>query len=242
MATLEIYLEIGADGGCLIYTFDPPGILARGSSVEEAMAEAPRGARWLRQFLADSGRLSLLVEPWPEEHDPQLVAAETVRGRGRVARGGTRATYKRDMVAMEKGEILDCLHIMESLRSHLLAFRDRLSPPAYGYRSLPHRKTIEEQLRHIASCERWYLSRLFDDLPRLVRQDNVWSRLSVTRALVNRVLGGLSGAGLGLSRKSDSEIWTTRKVVRRLLYHDKFHLDTLDRDLGLFLSSDGSQS
>ncbi len=90
-----------------------------------------------------------------------------------------------------------------------------------------------EQLRHIASAERWFLSKIIPELPRLPVSHDVWQRLAVVRELVVESLSGLSGAALGCRALINGELWTTRKVIRRLMYHEQFHRDCVRRDLKL---------
>lgn len=181
MAHLRVHAEIGGDGGCLFYTFDPPGLLARGASFEEALAAAPAEAARLRRLLAGGSLpgaagnppgaggslLGLLEEPWDEGEVPEIVVAETIRARYQVANGRTNATFQSDLVPVRRSEVPGFLAVLALLRARLLALRDRIPREAYAFKSLPHRKTIEEQLRHMADCDRWYLTRLWDDLPRL---------------------------------------------------------------------------
>lgn len=233
MPELELYAEVGGDGGCLLFTFDPPGLVARGASLQEALAGAPVEAARLRRMLADGGCLDLLREPWEEGESPRLVVVETVRGRYRVANGGTRATFKRDLDPVRPEEVPGFLRVMELTRAGLWALKDRIPPGAYSFRSLPHRMTILEQLRHIASCDRWYLSRFWDDLPRLPRSEDVWHKLVLNRELALSRLGHLTADDMVRSRKIDHQVWTARKLFRRFVYHEKFHRDTIERDLAL---------
>jgi hypothetical protein len=126
--------------------------------------------------------------------------------------------------------------VLALLRARLLGLRDRIPREAYAFKSLPHRKTIEEQLRHMADCDRWYLTRLWDGLPHLPRARDVWEKLDWNRRRALDKLGNLSEAEPSLQRTKDREVWTTRKVFRRFPYHEKFHLDTVERDLGLCLA------
>jgi hypothetical protein len=235
MAKLELYRETGSDGGCHLFTFDPPGLLAWGRTVEEAMTAAPQEARELRRFLAACGRQGLLREVWAEGETPDLVVVETVAGRWQVANGGTKATFERDLVPVETREIPGFLDILRQMRVILLELRDRIPVEAHDFRSLPHRMTIGEQLRHIASCDRWYLTRFWRCVPALPRSRNVWHKLELNRELALDLLGNLRGDDLSVARKTDYQIWTARKLFRRFMYHEKFHFGTIERDLALYL-------
>lgn len=235
MATLELYLETGDDGGCLFYTFDPPGLLAWGACLESTLSLVPAAACRFRRLLESAGALRLLVEVWEERETPEIVIAETFRRRGKVANGGTRATFQRDLVPVRRDELPAFLDLMVALRAEFWSLRERIPPGAYGFRSLPHRMTIGEQLRHVAGCDRWYLSRFFGDLPRLPRSRDVWHKLELNRERALATIAGMTAADLGRVVKVDGQVWTARKLIRRFLYHERFHQDTIERDLALYL-------
>jgi len=235
MGTLEVFVEIGGDGGCHLFTFDPPGLLAWGPSRGEALAAAPAAAAGLRRLLADHGLLGLLKEMWSEGEVPEFRVVERVTGRHRVVNGGTRATFRRDLVPVSEEEIPGFLRVLGALRETLFSLRERIPPEAYSFRSLPHRMTIGEQLRHIAGCDRWYLTRFWDSLPRLPRSRDVWHKLELNRELALGRLSGMTADDRARSRKIDHQVWSARKLFRRFAYHEKFHLGTIERDLALFM-------
>ena len=199
------------------------------------MAAAPAEATRLRRLLAEAELLGLLKEPWAEGGTPDFVVVETVVGRNRVGDGGTKAIFRRDLVPPRREEIAGYLALLGAVRAGFWTLKDRIPPEAYGFKSLPHRMSIEEQLRHVAGCDLWYLTRVWDDLPRLPRSKDVWHKLTLNRERALSKLGNLSEAELGAQRKVDHQVWTTRKLFRRFLYHEKFHWDTVERDLALFL-------
>jgi hypothetical protein len=228
---LKMYAEIGGDGGCLLYIFDPPGLLARGNTVDEALAAAPAEAARLRLFLAECGRLDLLGQTWDEGRAPRFDIAEKVERRGVVANGRTVATFRRDLDPVRPEEVGGFIDVMRHMRATVLALRERISPAAYTFKSAPHRGTIDEQLRHIASCERWYLGHLWPVMPRLPRSDDAWHKLALNREAAYNLLGNMSPEEMARVTKVGGETWTPRKVFRRFLYHEKFHRDAIERDL-----------
>lgn len=232
MAELRVYSEVGEDGGCLLFTFDPPGLLARGNSMEEAMDLASQAARDLDKFLAQCGRPYSGGGP-----NPEIVVAETKRRRGKVANGNTSVTFEMDKVPVQVEEIPRFLTVQEHLRRELLELKDLIPEGAYEFRSMPHRMSIERQLNHLADCDRWYLSRLWSNLPRLPRSKDVWDKLAMNLERVRDKLMGLTEEELALVVRTDGEVWSCRKMLRRFMYHERFHLDTIKRDLNLYYQS-----
>ena len=236
---MEVYSEVGSDGACLLFTFQPPGLLAWGGTVDDALKRAPHEALRLRDSLEDWGLLHLLEGIWDRALEPEVIVVETYNRRGVVANGNTTATFKPDLEPLEPGELDNFIALMRRSRETLLNLRSLIPPEAYSYRSLPRRKTIDEQLRHIASAERWYLNRLWSNLPRLPRSSDAWHKLELNRNLAYEALGSMTPQELGMTEKVNGETWTPRKVIRRFLYHERFHLDTVTRDLRRFQTCQG---
>jgi len=140
---------------------------------------------------------------------------------------------------VRREEVPGFLSVLAGIREELLSLRGRIPPEAHAFRSLPGRMTIGEQLRHVAGCDHWYLTRLWDDLPRLPRANGVWHKLELERRRALDKLGNLSDAELALERKKDHQVWTARKLFRRFAYHERFHHDTIERDLALFFQAQG---
>jgi hypothetical protein len=98
----------------------------------------------------------------------------------------------------------------------------------------PATHTILNQLRHAADVERWYLSRLWRNLPRLPRSDSVWQRLEMTRTLVEKWFTQLPDKELARVERYNGELWSARKILRRLVYHEWFHLQATRRIIKKF--------
>jgi len=248
---IEAYAEIGQDGGVLLFSFDPPGLLARGTSLGAAVREAAeRGWPELRAMAAAAGRSLEAAgkrSPWPTGATPpaapggeqtEVAIIETRERRGAVANGNTSATFRLDLAPLTPADVTASLELLAESRRHLLALRPLLecSPdPAamLAFRSRPDRKSIAEQLMHIAAVERWYLVRIRPELPRLPVSAGPWERLAAVRGLVVRTLAGMGEHDLAIRTRVNGEVWTPRKVIRRLMYHERFHRDTIARDMRL---------
>ncbi|OGO30014.1 MAG: hypothetical protein A2Z16_01815 [Chloroflexi bacterium RBG_16_54_18] len=83
------------------------------------------------------------------------------------------------------------------------------------------RWSIAGILKHIAGAEWWYLDRLDLAFPRDQVVDEPFSRLAQVRAHLQEVLPSLEGSGQVVGRHG--ELWSPRKLVRRLLWHERDH-------------------
>lgn len=232
MSELKLYAEVGEDKGCLLFTIEPPGLLVRGSSIEEALRLAPQAARELDDFLSGCGQPYVSFGPAPD-----IVVAETKKRRGKVANGNTSVTFAADLVPVQADDIPRFLTVQEHLRKELMQLKEVIPEAAYSFASMPQRMSILKQLTHLADCDHWYLSRLWSNLPRLSKSRDVWEKLSMNRERVTQVLLNLTSADLALEKRVNGETWTCRKMLRRFMYHERFHLDTIKRDLDLFFNS-----
>ncbi len=234
MAELEVYADVGADSCCILFTFDPPGYLAHGRSLDDAVEKASFASRELRDFLQRCGRVSLLKQIWQEDENLQINVVEIFRNRGKVADGYTRATFLRDYDPVTPSENLEFVDLMECMRRELIEFKMKPDSKAMQFRSSIGDMTINDHLMHIASCDRWYLSRFWEDLPGLPRSHDVWHKLHLNRELAIRMLSNLNSQDSERSRKVNGEMWTARKLFRRFLYHERFHINCIRNCYELF--------
>jgi len=239
---INLLLETGQDGGALLYSVNPPGLAGWGASVETAMAAAAdRGWEELAAMAiaADRRWADLRRTIGATGPGPEFVIREAVQRRGAVANGMTTATFQADLTPLDRAAVQAALALLERSRARLLSIRGILleqpdsGQAALAFRSLPRRKTIAEQLKHIAAAERWYIGKISPGLPPLPATRDIWQRLETVRGLVVARLAALDGPALNAATKINGERWTPRKVLRRLMYHEQFHLDTLRRDLSL---------
>lgn len=237
MRELNVYAEVGEDKGCLLFIFDPPGMLVRANSFDAALDRAPGAVNELFALLNGCWQPC----PGPGE-TPNIKVAEVLHRRGKVANGNTSVTFQRDLVPLQPEVIIMFLKAFEGVRRHLLELKAQVPGDAYNYKSMPHRKTIEEQLRHIAVCQGWYLSQLWNNLPRLPRSQDVWHKLELNWGRVIEKLLSLCAEDLALVVRTKGEVWTCQKILRPLFYHEQFHLGTIKRDLKLYFESTGGNA
>ncbi|MEM4701458.1 MAG: hypothetical protein QXZ51_04875, partial [Candidatus Bathyarchaeia archaeon] len=89
-------------------------------------------------------------------------------------------------------------------------------------------RTIRNCLRHIAYVEPWYITRLDVELP-IHYPRNVFELLNHTRKVVVDYLRSMPRnkmRGIFQPRKDKSpmcNLWTARKVLRRLVDHERLH-------------------
>jgi hypothetical protein len=86
-------------------------------------------------------------------------------------------------------------------------------------------RTLRQMAWHVADTEsRYYLPRL--GLPSRRREADLLQELQRSAAHVHAAVQGVPAA---LLRRSDGEVWTTTKLLRRLAWHERGELEVMRR-------------
>jgi hypothetical protein len=230
-----VCLEVGGDGWCTAWAARWLGAHvsqpSEAAALEAIPTEIAAFARWLRHTGEET--------PIPRRIVPDVVERQVFRAA--LHHGGTQAFFEMDRLPITITETRRHLRRLRHSRRMLLALVEPLPPEAlrWGTPGIPGRRpgkggggwTIGLYLRHIAGVEKWYLSNLWTGLPRLPRAPTVFDRLELTRGQVLAVIGDPRPTDLCRTTTSSGERWTLRKVLRRLLYHERYHLRSIARIL-----------
>jgi hypothetical protein len=202
---LQAGLEEIEPGRWLVNVFDMPGCYSSAASMEAALAAAPDQARWYYRWLSskDGG--------FPEiDGDLRVQTIEQIPLRG---------FFEKDAQAIRPWDLDLALRVLawnrEDLLGYLRTLEGRLEPPAADV--IP--KTLIE---HIYRSELWLLSRLHLSTEDLELPSGVLDRMEVVRQQVLALLPDWVNSNLVVS--TENEKWSPRKVLRRLLWHDRDHI------------------
>jgi predicted RNase H-like HicB family nuclease len=208
--TFPVGLEEGPDGAVLVHGLSVPGCVAAGLDRDEALAAFPDAlAEWLH-FLAGHG------EPIPEpESELEIAVDEWVASTSDVAGGESTAFFDADRPPLTRAEIDAGLRRLGDLRGTLLR-RLRQLPPTelekVGAGEWSARRIADE----LARAQWWTLTRLGAS-PLAEVPERTVGRLDTAMALVVQrftELGEIPTEPVEI----DGELWTPRKVLRRLLW------------------------
>jgi uncharacterized damage-inducible protein DinB len=238
-ALLRLYLEIGrADGWCLVHCPDLPGAGFKAPSREAALALAPGRLSaeldWLARTAPALGRRVCPGASWPF-----AVAGEVVLDVP-AAEGDTEATFEPDLEPLDDAYLAHSLSYLEASRRALQGLVGGLPDECLSWRPAPGKRTVAEVLGHIADAEAFYAVRL--ERPEAATPE-LWEhyagrtlglgpfeRLARTREMVAARLGALSEDDRRRVATFDphQETWTARKVLRRLVWHERYHTRQLE--------------
>ena len=223
-----------------------PGCFVTAASQAEALqalpAEIADYLSWLKE----------IHETAPPAAEPiQLDVTETFTIPRKVAEGDTEAAFSHDLKPLSDQELEWHLRLLTDSRQRLIAMLQHLEQESAQeseetfYKMLRWRpdedsRSILEHIYHIFTAEAWYLARLSKE------PATGWAHYQVLRQLTIDRLRRLTPEErrqITLHPKdTDQERWTARKVIRRALWHERYHLrhiaDTVRKyktqgDLGL---------
>jgi predicted RNase H-like HicB family nuclease len=204
-------LEEAPDGATFAHSLTVPGCVARGPTRDDALAAFPRVlSQWLRA-------LGAMGEPVPAaDAELEIAVDEWITTDADVAAGESNVCFEADLRPLTEAEVLSGMQRLGDLRGMLLA-RIRRMPDAEldGFRSGSW--TLRQTLDELARAQWWTLSRLGAS-PLAEVPDRTLARLDTAMALVVQHFGHLTPEMREQVIELEGEVWTPRKVLRRLLW------------------------
>ncbi|MDR7486083.1 MAG: DinB family protein [Armatimonadota bacterium] len=224
--TYSASLEVGHDGWCTVWIAELPGLFVNMSSERAALRALPEAVTAYLQWLESHGELS----------DPPRRIAVKVTERHRVPVrlrwGGYAALHGFERSPVTPEDLVRCMRLMGDMRADTLRLLEGLPRAALDWSRPGQTRTIKEHLLHVASSERGYLERLrLGPLPAVGRVRHPVERLTRARVTVSWRLMRLTPEERTRVVKTDGEWWSLGKVLRRLLYHERYHIRSVARIL-----------
>lgn len=205
-----IYVR-GTGADWLATVAELPGCVARGSSRDEAAANARRA---FPEYLALMEKYGVSTEHWkaldPSTFDVKDFAPEE--------------WFPEDFRPMEEHEIRDFLHQMEGSRAALLATIREVSPEELERRPTPDTWSIRQALEHVMATEATLLGKL-ERWPESLGALQAVHRMAFQRFSI------LEPRDTSIDHRILGHRWSTRRVMRRILEHEYEHLEHIKQIL-----------
>ena len=215
-------LEVG-EGGTGAFIPDLPGCWVFARNEERALAKANSAAsNWYA---------------WAKRHGESVAPPAKIRVEpsevlrvdyNPVEAGKPEPLFWSEVLPIGDQDVKRTLRLMDHSRRDLLELVHRLDGDALRTRPGGGPRTIGNCLKHVAIVEWWYITRMDIDLPTDFPRDRI-ELLHYTRGLAERELKGLTRDQRTLlfqPRHDPSPVcnlWTARKVLRRLVDHERLH-------------------
>ncbi len=198
------------------YVPDLPGCFASHRDREAAIAAIPAAIEAYRKWCAGHGlHVSGLSGP--------MVVDEVIRAWDYEDDYEVNAFFASDRPPLTTDELPEIERLLEASHTDLLVTVEGLEPADLLTEFPGERWPIAGILGHVANAEWWYLDRLGLAFPKSAVPEDPFERLDAVRAqtlaslpaLVRRT-GVVTMAG---------ETWSSRKVIRRTLWHERDHTE-----------------
>jgi predicted RNase H-like HicB family nuclease len=230
VTNISVCLEVGLDGtGAFVPSCPGCWVFARTAerALEKVRVAVDGWFAWLDKHgekVSGDAEFELeIVEKMSVSYNP-------------VRAGKPEPLFWSEVLPITKKDLAWTLRLMKYSREDLLRVIDGLTNNILT-RPLPNEpRTIRNCLDHIACVEPWYMSRLNIDL-KYEHTRNVFSLLDHTRRTVVNCLENfprekMRGVFQPVKDLSPTcNLWTARKVLRRLVDHERLHTRYIERVL-----------
>lgn len=209
MSKYLVYIETKGDAstydGPVAHVPSLPGASARGKTVEEAKANI-RGA--IEEYLR---LLRGVGEPVARVDEGISLEFEEVSG----------TTFPTDYTELHPNEMEALLRWMAVSHQELVDLVQDLSADTLALKSEENNRSIKDIIYHLADAEIWYTDRL-KQLP-----EAPLYRLAAARGVALERLRSVVGSDKSGTTVHDDEDWTPRKIIRRMMEHERVHIQQI---------------
>ena len=220
---IRVGLEYGIGGRTLAWGLDFPGCFAFGEEDAELMLRFAKALLTFEEWV----RLHT-DEPWFQLLNPDFRIVEAYHNKQNSAGGEdeeSRAAFEDDLRPLEREEITNALQVFRWQREELLAGLEFL-PARLFEQTIPGQGwKIMDVVKQIARTECLYLKNLGLPAPDMTAGTPPLNALQLCRQQVEKLLPGLEGSRVAVEQ--NGELWTGRKLVRRLLWQQRVRIDEI---------------
>ena len=211
MAKYLVYIESVGDPitikGPVAHVPALPGASARGETIQQAKENIRNAVDEYLALLRDVG------EQVPKASEDVHLEFEEVDS----------STFLTDYDRLHPNEMETLFRWMAISRQELMDLVKSLPEQAFEWESGDDTPSIRDIVCHVAESDLWYTDRLkqWPEAPLF--------RLAATRGVALERLRALSDEELGRVTVHEGQEWTPRKVVRRMLEHEREHIAQLQQ-------------
>jgi predicted RNase H-like HicB family nuclease/uncharacterized damage-inducible protein DinB len=217
LARYQVCLEVGEDGTCMAHVPELLGCFAVGSTREETL-ERLRSA--VSEYLAWLAEHKEVAAPSAAAGEVEIEVAEEISMPASYPRrpGEPVAFFSADEEPLSYHDLQTAVRLLAHARRDLLEFLEDVPDSLLNWRPGPDDPSIAETLLHMAHVEADYLAYLEEE-----PQPPPFPQLAAVRNWAYHRLSRLTDVELSRLTSHRDEKWSTRKVLRRFLEHDREH-------------------
>ena len=225
---IRVGIEALGSGRVLAWGLDFPGCFAYGSDDAEALL------RFAGNLLNFGAWIDLHTdEPWFRLENVDFRLVEAYPGGSSPDKNlgdSSTAFFEDDIRPLQQEEIANALAVFRWQREELLAGLEFIPAESLDRKIPGEARTIRGILLDIARTGLRYLNALDTGTPQLPDGLAHLPALEFSQAQINARLPGLKENPAML--EVNGELWSCRKVVRRLLWHQRVQIDAIKRLAG----------
>ncbi len=229
-ATYDVYLEQTAEGATLAQIIDLPGCFANGATREEALERLQQAVEEYHAWLRRHDEYMPIMRG-PFYFDVQEVFQIRYEDGQEV-----NSFFAPDALPATDEDIEWALALMNWQREDLLERVSGLDDAALDWvpPNDPEAKSIRQILDHIAQAEVWYMGRLDETPPNVVvakLPGPTLDRLQRVRQAAIVRITSYPKEQRGTLFTHQGEQWTLRKAMRRVVWHERDHMNQIEEIL-----------
>jgi predicted RNase H-like HicB family nuclease len=231
---IAICLEVGSQAtGAFVP--DCPGCWVFGRTKERALKKVRIAlVEWFRWLNKHRGKIMQM------SNKLKIDVAEMLQVDYNPAEAGKpEPLFWSEVLPVKKDDIKRTIRLMDYSRRDLLALVFKLTSKQLSFKPTNEPRTIRNCLRHIAYVEWWYVNRLNIQVPEKFPKDT-FGLLSHIRELVVDSLEKLPREKMrevhqpAKYKSPTCDLWTARKVLRRLVDHERLHTRYIQKILKMY--------
>lgn len=228
---IKVGLENGFEGKSIAWVLDHPGCFAYGTDVSEAVVRVPQALIAYKEWIAEHTPTSWLEDL--KDFDVRLTQAvdwfAVDKDFERDPNGlGVNAWFQHDWKPLTGVDIQRGLLLLAWSRADLMELIAPLSEAQMERKFEGEKNSISGIIRHVANAEWWLLDRIsLAGISRGELANGTFDRLTKNRSRLIEVFQNLEGNSE--VRGIDGEFWSPRKVLRRAAWHEKDHIQHIQR-------------
>jgi predicted RNase H-like HicB family nuclease len=234
---IPVCIEIGPQGSG-VFVPDCPGCWVYGHTKESALKKVKIAIKQWFDWLEDHG------ESYPKASRKfEIEVTESMHvAYNPVKAGKPEPLFWSEVLPVKRDDIKRTIQLMKYSRQDLLDLVSHLTKEQLDFKPPGLPRSIRNCLKHIAYVEWWYVNRLNIEMPEKFPKD-LFGLMNHVRGLVIGVLEKfprekMRGVHQPVKYKSPTcDLWTARKVLRRLVDHERLHTRYIRKVLKKFKSS-----
>lgn len=215
----RIAVEDIQPGQWVAWALDLPACYISAKTADEAVAGVPRG---IVEYFSWIHRRDPLLPIPPETVHAEVVETFHSHPSTTDPKHIVNAFFEDDRRPLSYWDVAVVRRLLDWTRQDLLTVTASLDDPLQK-KSVPadRRGMILEIIRHVASAENWYFRQMGLSLEPAALTNDPLNMIDLVRKNTNERLGSLL-EDVRITQDRD-ELWSSRKVLRRTLWHERDH-------------------